>query len=255
MNLIMIAGRARVGKTTLAKWIADFAFENGLRPVLLSFAGGLKKEVHEMGYTKEDNPEEYRKICQRIGMEKRAEDPDYWVKSLQKEMAKILEDEAKHLEKGDKFWESLVIVDDCRFMNELAFGREFGATQIFISSGKRKLIDEYAGWRLDPSEHMANCIEDDRKHYYDTFNWFIENDSSEQAFNNKIKPLLPVFCGFGADSHTDACECEVCNANRQDREVDIEIVIEQVVERMFDQMKEFFEGEEEYDEDDGTDSA
>ena len=47
----------------------------------------------------------------------------------------------------------------------------------------------------------------------------------------------------------------MCNANSQDREVDIEIVIEQVVERMFDQMKEFFEGEEEYDEDDGTDSA
>ena len=250
MNLIMIAGRARVGKTTLAKMIADYAFNNGLRPVLLSFAGGLKREVHEQGYTKESHPEEYRKICQKIGMEKRAEDPDYWVKAFNKELASVIEEEAKHLESGDKFWESLVIVDDCRFMNELAYGREFGATQIFIASGKRKLDDEYAAWRLDTSEHMANCIEEDSKQYYDTFDWFIDNDSSEKAFIAKVEPLMPVFCGFGASSHTESCPCEVCSANRQDRPVNIEVVIEQVVERMFEQMKDFFEeGEDdEYDE-------
>lgn len=256
MNLIMIAGRARVGKTTLAKMIADYAFKQGLRPVLLSFAGGLKKEVQEMGLTKDGSPEEYREICQRIGMEKRAEDPDYWVKAFHKEVIKVRAEEVKRLEQGDKYWESLVIVDDCRFMNEIAYGREYGATQIFIRSGKRKLVDEYAAWREDPSEHLANCIEADPKEYQETFGWFLDNDSSEKGFINLVEPLLPVFCGFGSSSHTDKCSCEVCVAKQQERPVNIEAVIEQVVERMFDEMKDFFEeGDDDDDEDDGLDSA
>ena len=75
----MIGGKARVGKTTLAKWLSEYAYKEGYSPVLLPFAQALKEEAETRGYSKDKNPEEYRLFCQTLGSEMRATDSDFWV--------------------------------------------------------------------------------------------------------------------------------------------------------------------------------
>ena len=201
MHLIMLGGKAGVGKTTLAKHIADFAFNQGLRPRLLSFAGVLKNKAAELGYSKEENPLEYRKYCQRIGQENRKIDPDYFIKEFHQDILEIMKEEIELLESNIKHWETLVIVDDARYMNEVAYGRKHRATQIFLCGGNRKLPNHNAAWRSDMSEELANYIEKDESGYEDIFEWLVYNDSSLEDLYEKIEQFLPSWCGLQSDEN------------------------------------------------------
>ena len=119
MHIIMIAGKAGVGKTTLAKIIAAEAFEKGLIPVMQSFAKPIKDEAYSKGYTKEEFPEKYREYCQKMGAQMRKMDPDYWVNLMANVFEKEIAKEKEALKEGKKFWERCLIIDDCRYMNEL----------------------------------------------------------------------------------------------------------------------------------------
>tara|TARA_R110002020_G_scaffold57933_13_gene159118 strand:+ start:185 stop:892 length:708 start_codon:yes stop_codon:yes gene_type:complete len=197
----MLGGKAGVGKTTLAKHIADYAFNQGLRPRLLSFAGVLKKKAAELGYSKEEKPLEYRKYCQRIGQEKRRNDPDYFIKEFHKDVLEIMREEIELLESNVKHWETLVIVDDARYMNEVGYGRKHRATQIFLCAGNRKLPNHDAAWRSDMSEELANYIEDDEAGYEDIFEWIVYNDSSLEDLKEKVEQFLPSWCGLQSDEN------------------------------------------------------
>ena len=197
----MLGGKAGVGKTTLAKHIADFAFNQGLRPRLLSFAGVLKNKAAELGYSKEENPLEYRKYCQRIGQENRKIDPDYFIKEFHQDILEIMKEEIELLESNIKHWETLVIVDDARYMNEVAYGRKHRATQIFLCGGNRKLPNHNAAWRSDMSEELANYIEKDESGYEDIFEWLVYNDSSLEDLYEKIEQFLPSWCGLQSDEN------------------------------------------------------
>ena len=201
MHLIMLGGKAGVGKTTLAKHIADYAFNQGLRPRLLSFAGVLKKKAEELGYSKEEKPLEYRKYCQRIGQENRKIDPDYFIKEFHQDILEIMKEEIDLLESNIKHWETLVIVDDARYMNEIAYGRKHRATQIFLCAGNRSLPNNDAAWRSDQSEELANLIEDNESGYDDIFEWIVYNDSSLEDLYEKIEKYLPSWCGLQSDEN------------------------------------------------------
>ena len=43
MMVIMIGGKARVGKTTVARWFGEYLYNKGYSPVTVSFAELLKK--------------------------------------------------------------------------------------------------------------------------------------------------------------------------------------------------------------------
>ena len=58
MIIVMIGGKARVGKTTLANTIAEYCIENNLTPKMVPFAYGIKKAAEDKGLTKDNNPEE-----------------------------------------------------------------------------------------------------------------------------------------------------------------------------------------------------
>lgn len=201
MRIIQISGRGRVGKTTLAKFIAKKAFDMGYIPVFLPFAESLKLEAESKGFGKDTNPVEYRKYCQELGASKRKADADYWVdktyEKIQEYMVKELDKKASQ----DKNWEYLLIQDDVRFMNELVLGRDLAATQIFIDSGGRKLEDEDASWRSHESETLANAVETSfcimNSEYEDIFDDVVMNNASIKELEAEVKDKLTDWLDMG----------------------------------------------------------
>lgn len=175
MKFIQLCGAGRAGKSTVASILFDIAMENYYIPVILPFAKALKKEAKELGYTKEEKPEEYRRFCQRLGAQRRAEDPDYWVNKVKEEVAVIASVEKALKEQNQERFEHLIIQDDTRYMNEIAYGRDVGAYQIFITTGKRTIPEMFEEWRLHESENLAINVEAGRPDFTDLFHEYLVN--------------------------------------------------------------------------------
>ena len=179
MQLVVITGQARVGKTTLAKMIAKKVFYLGMKPKLLSFAGPLKKLAEEKGYNKEDG-NIYRKFCQEYGAMRRDEDPDYWVKEFEEGLKHVVDTEARDIQEKKRYWEHCVIVDDCRYVNEIGLSMKYNATLIFLSFGDREVPEPDEEWRKHHSEALANTLAKGDKEYRDMFTHIIDLLNEEE---------------------------------------------------------------------------
>jgi len=235
MIVIMIGGKARVGKTTLANQISKYVYGKGYAPIALSFATILKKEVEtRTGLTKENDPEEYRLACQACGAEKRKEDPDYWVKKFEERLNELRVIDAANLETNASDWhEKCVVIDDCRYLNEVGIGRKIGALQIFVSHGTRQLIEHDGAWRKHESEDMANNIEVETKDYTGMFHYTIANNTTLESFTRRVNTMLPEWITYAQDIHDEQlnCDCLACVAHRAGKEIsdaEIEAAIEAI---------------------------
>ena len=195
MHVVVIAGQARVGKTTLANLIAEEAFNLGMKPVLLSFAEPIKAQARELGYTKEDKPDKYREFCQELGNRMREENPDHWVEIYEQRLKDIIDNEAQEVMDGRKYWEYCVITDDCRYMNELEMCSNYNCTSIFLSFGTRDIPDKNGEWRQHPSEFLANRLASG-KQFTKLVTDYVTNDKGEDHLKNKTKEMAPVWCGL-----------------------------------------------------------
>ena len=187
MKTIMFSGKARVGKTHAANLIAELAFADGLRPVFLPFAKPIKDKAREEGYTKESNPQEYRSYCQLMGETARGIDPDHWIKQWQLEFESYQDKESDLIREDKKYWEHLIIVDDCRYLNEISLCKELNAHLCFIAHGPRKLEDHNGEWRSHESEDWANQVVRNGQDY-DVDHW-IENHNGIKTFDRIIKRI------------------------------------------------------------------
>jgi len=203
MQLIVIAGQAGVGKTTLAHYIAKHAFELGLVPKIMSFAGPLKEESAAKGFDKETHPKEYREYCQTMGVLKREANPDYWVEKFEDQLEEIASTEIKDLRSGKSFWERCVIVDDCRFLNELNVGRKWNARLIFMSYGTREMKDPNGEWRSHESEALANRVVDGNEEYRNMFTHIVINNKTEKELREKTEFMAPIWCGVQHETLED----------------------------------------------------
>ena len=199
MQLIIIGGQAGVGKTTLAHLIAKQAFELGFIPVVSSFAASLKKAAEERGCSKKDNPGGYRKFCQELGASERAKDPDHWVKLFDASVVEIEVEEKKDLEKNEKYWERCVIVDDCRYTNEVKYGMEKGAASLFLMYGERENPNKTKRWLAHESEELGNTVSSNPKLFGDAFQYFIYNDGTLKDLEEKVEVSSPFWCNVQAD--------------------------------------------------------
>jgi len=203
MRIIQISGKGRVGKTTLAHLIAKHAFNLGYIPVMLPFADGIKKLAAAQGITKEGDSSAYRDFCQNIGASKRAEDPDYWVTKAYETIQEYMIKEIDNKTAKKTNYEYVIIQDDVRYMNELAFGRELVATQIFLSQGTRKLNEHNAEWRSHESEAMSNQIEKDilipakQEDAEEAFDIIINNDGDLEDLEHIVKQALEYWLDLG----------------------------------------------------------
>lgn len=209
MQMILICGRARVGKSTVADLIAKQVFAQGQIPKLLSFAGPIKRDAERKGYSKEENPDKYREYCQEIGNGMRQEDPDYWIKMFDGDVKQVVAEEAACIEEGGKFWEHVIIVDDCRYINEVAYGKLMDAVLLFIDNGDRPIQDEDAEWRSHPSEFMNDSLASGNDPLISIFTDIIYNEGSYADLKKIIKANTPIWSGYELDCE-DACICEIC---------------------------------------------
>lgn len=230
----MLGGQARVGKTTLAKWLSEFAYNHGYTPVILPFAAALKDEAQKKGYSKEKNPLEYREFCQTLGSEMRKKDEDYWVNKFREKVTELYNKEKKDLEENPDTWhEKVIIVDDCRYMNELAAARSLEALTIFISPGNRELVESDAEWRSHESEAMAIKIDNRDKDHNDLFHYFMRNDKTERDFKEKCFNRFEEWFSIMSENLVgNLCTCELCVSSREDRDPDAEMVLKELMELM-----------------------
>ena len=198
-----------VGKTTAAKLIAAEAFAKGFIPVLESFAGPIKQEALEKGYAKDKLPEKYRQYCQNRGAIARQESPDYWVDLMKERIDKICIQEKEDFNKGKKYWERVVIIDDCRYLNEVNYGIILKASLLFLSYGNR--VFKNNSWRVHESEELANSIANGDRDMASLFDYIIKNDKSQKDFEEKIKSIIPNILGYTVHDEED-CGCPACTS-------------------------------------------
>jgi len=198
MELITISGPARVGKTTMAYLIAKEAFALGFIPKVLGFAEPLKIEAGNRGLTKKDSPAKYREFCQVQGALKREGDPNYWVNSFEKILLSVYEKELQDLKDGRGHWERCIIIDDCRYENELSLAKKHKGVCIYMSPGKRILEDHDADWRNHHSEELSRKIEEGDDESKALFNYLMLNDGDKEDLETKVETMAPIWCNLQA---------------------------------------------------------
>ena len=202
MRIIQISGKGRVGKTTLAKLIAKHCIDLGYIPAMVPFAQAIKDAALAEGFTKEANSEQYRKFCQDMGADKRKADEDYWVTKTYNTIQEYMVKEINNKVENKTNFEYVLIQDDVRFMNEIAFGRELSATQIFLHSAGRILPEHFATWRSHESEVLGNSIELSVNNYkqseFDSlFDVVINNNGTEVQLEKMVKTCLTEWLSYG----------------------------------------------------------
>ena len=241
MIIIGLSGKARTGKSRLCRELYDAAEKLGWDVFVKPFAGPLKKYVSEaLGYTKENNPKEYRENCQKIGAEKRKENSDHWVSLWYEDMVNEHLDEMANAERP-----ALYLVDDVRYPNEMKILKspKVNATLLFVKHKTRKIEDPDGEWRTHESEKIANKLEaiddNDLKERYN-YDFVIHNDKSEAVLENWAVNFITYL------SSNDPCLCEACSARYEMRAPD-ENKIDAELKKLMDELDLSDNSEEEED--------
>ena len=255
MITIILAGQARVGKTTAANTIAAVAREAGLTPVILPFAKAIKDAALAAGLTKEANPTEYRAFCQNEGGGRRAVEPDYWVNKFLESWKELETTEKATLDSDNLFSETVVIVDDCRYPNELAAAKKIGAITVFISRDGRTLDDSNGEWRKHESEQMANDKDNNDPAHKGLTSWVVRNGVAESVFTEKIKYRCQTWLWIDAVAMA-GCDCDGCKLLKADDKTNDITDQYFLLQSLFDEeldLPDLLEGIDDDDDDDDDD--
>lgn len=223
MFVIVLGGMARVGKTEAADILEDLCLDNGFFPKRISFAQPLKEAVAlENGYKtdwkkfKAEHPETYRKQCQDIGASRREHDEDYWVRLWSEQLNKELATEINRDRGLDHWRETVVIVDDCRYENELRAAAKYDGCSLFLSKGSRELPEEDAAWRAHESERLAMLTEAHAESCDSLWDWWVVNDADVEQLEEKLELRARYLIGNHPSRWGAPCKCAECQAFRAD---------------------------------------
>jgi hypothetical protein len=203
VKIIGIAGLGRAGKTTAANALAENCVEEGLTPYRRPFAQPLKNAMIALGITKGDLPVLYRKVAQMIGANLR--DPgfcvgtsgdDWFCKQMEADFICIAKDDAAKLISGETYHETVIIVDDVRYENELDLIKSWGGTTLFVDAYRRlsEAPSWKDAWRNHESEEMALRSSKPRRGK-DLYDYRLGNNLARSNFTDLIKQSAPFILG------------------------------------------------------------
>jgi len=237
MQVIILTGQARSGKSFLASLVAEEVFKRGYIPVIDNFAAPIKVEAASAGLDKEENHDSFRRFCQDFGKMKRAEDAEFFIRKAAERLSEISKEESTDILNNRKHWERVVIFDDCRYPNECKFGKAIDAVLVFVTRGD-KLPNRKAEWREHESEHMSRIIDSTgfESHFDEVFDVFIINDGKkkdlEELVRHRIQTWLSVHQPNFGDCLTDNCECPLCVAKKAGKIPDPTEVLEYILKKL-----------------------
>jgi hypothetical protein len=175
--VILLAGKAGNGKTTVAEMLEQKLGEGELTTFRYSFAGPIKyMAIAFMGWDK-NKDEKGRKLLQDIGKVGREYDPNIWVKHLLNQMDK----------KAGIMPFNFVIVDDWRFLNERDYLVQNPLLDVFsvrIHGRKAELPGETG---KDVSENSLPEAEMDEMNLY---NFVLDNSQDGVELLNEAVEVL-----------------------------------------------------------------
>ncbi len=147
MKVIGVSGKAYSGKDTIAEMVAELMRGPDQKVVRVGFADALKEECRALGWDgKKDDAG--RALLQRVGVERRAQQSDYWIRKAFEKMTDP---------------ETLYIVPDVRFQNEADAIRAAGGQVWRVTR-----FDSFTGEPFDnglSAEAKAHVSETDLDHY------------------------------------------------------------------------------------------
>ena len=237
MQVIIIAGQAKSGKSYLASLIAEEVFRLGYIPIIDNFAAPIKEEAASLGLDKVKDHDPFRKFCQDFGKMKRSENPEFFVEQAAKRLSNIANEEAKDISEGRKHWERVVIFDDCRYPNECKFGKAVDGILMFVSR-QAELPQPKAEWREHESEHMSRIVDNSgfETHFDEVFDVFLMNDSKKSALGELVKAQTKNWMSanhpsFGSCTEDD-CACPLCVCRREGTLPDPTDVLEYILRKL-----------------------
>ncbi len=163
--IILISGKAGVGKTSMAEFIKDYLRDLHFSAYIVPFARGIKQCARFYFDWKGEKDTRGRKLLQQIGTEVgRGYDEDTWVKFLLTSLYR------------DEFEGDFVICDDWRFPNECSYIENTGdyeVVKIRVESPDREILKGTPeGNHI--SENSLPTAQDSGNYY----NFIVENVSS-----------------------------------------------------------------------------
>jgi hypothetical protein len=169
MTIIGIGHKAQNGKDTAGEAIKHYydsqtqllrqhGLQGGLKVHIAKFAGALYEECRELHGMKEKDSV----LLQNVGMARRSEDQDYWVKRA-----------FESIPKGT----NLVIFTDVRFKNEAAAIKEKGGHTILVTRLREDGIQHIATDR--PASHPSEME-------LDGYNWDFYITSKSAALTGEL---------------------------------------------------------------------
>lgn len=170
MKIILLSGKARNGKSETAK-ILKHKLESKGNKVLITAYGNLVKFVCNTFFGSDGQKNEYnRSLWQRVGTDViRKQKPNYWVDFVIGIVSMFPNE-----------WD-YVIVDDCRFPNELTrYGEEWDTTTVRVNR---------LNFESDLTEEQKNHISETALDSYN-FDYYIESESGLDNLEKEVDKFL-----------------------------------------------------------------
>lgn len=177
INFILISGKARSGKDTIAKYLIEqYGYTRW------AFADKLKECIYKYSDWDGEKDEKGRKLLQSVGQAFREYDKDNWIKVLAKDIVEYIQD--YHFLSYFN-----IVISDVRFINEIETFKNlmleaFDENNIKFRTIRidRPIENDNAEWHKDISE-----IDLDN---YNNFDYIISNDSDIDSLYRKIDKIM-----------------------------------------------------------------
>lgn len=158
MKIILISGKAEVGKTTSAKIIKEYMLERGIKAAIVPY-GQYVKDTAKMIFGWDGVKDEAgRSLLQWWGTDKvREENPDFWLDTVER-LARVCCDTGVI---------DCIIIDDCRFPNEIDEWKSL-VTYDYETSEFKKAWPDVLTIRVERPGHENALTPEQRMHPSET---------------------------------------------------------------------------------------